>query len=177
MDKKVDVISIGAINVDIISFQSKFPEAEEKINSIELIEYGATGVAVDCITQVSRLGYTCGHIGKRGDDVYGVRAAKDLEEDGIDQSRCMVIPGERTSLAWVMVNPKDGERCHVMHTMRAGFFEDNELEEMKDYICAAKAVHMEMLQMPMRPLYSVAKMCRENGVLTSMDMDIAPHYM
>jgi len=29
----------------------------------------------------------------------------------------------------------------------------------------------------MEPLYHVAKMCRENGVITSMDMDIAPHYM
>lgn len=31
--------------------------------------------------------------------------------------------------------------------------------------------------MPMEPLYHTAKMCRENGVLTSMDMDIAPRYM
>ena len=41
----------------------------------------------------------------------------------------------------------------------------------------AKAVHMEMLQMPMDPLYHVAKMCREHGVVTSMDIDIAPHFL
>ena len=174
---KVDVLSIGAIDVDIISFQTKFPEAEEKINSIDLVEYGVTGVALDCLIQVSKLGYKCGHIGKMGDDSYSEIAKRGFAEDDIDWQHCTQIPGSRTALAWVMVNPNTGERCHVMHPMKDGNFEPGELAALEDYICGAKAVHMEMLQMPMEPLYHVSKMCREHGVITSMDMDIAPHYM
>ena len=120
MPEKIDVVSIGAINVDIIAFMTKFPEAEEKINSISYREYGATGVALDCLTQISRLVYNCGHIGKMGDDAYAALAAQDLARGGIDQTYCQKIPGKRTALAWVFVNPKNGERCHVMHPMEGG---------------------------------------------------------
>ena len=177
MAEKVDVVSIGAINVDIIAFMTKFPEAEEKIHSIDYMQYGATGVAVDCLTQVSKLGMKCGHIGKMGDDAYAEQVVKDFARDGIDQTHCTKIPGKRTALAWVFVNPKNGARGHVMHPMEGGNFEWEELEALSDYICGAKAVHMEMLQMPMDPLYHVAKMCREHGVVTSMDIDIAPHFL
>ena len=177
MPEKMDVVSIGAINVDIIAFMTKFPEAEEKINSISYREYGATGVALDCLTQISRLGYNCGHIGKMGDDAYAALAAQDLAREGIDQTYCQKIPGKRTALAWVFVNPKNGERCHVMHPMEGGNFAWEELEALEAYICGAKAVHMEMLQMPMDPLYHVAKLCRAQGVVTSMDIDIAPHFL
>jgi len=175
--EKVDVISIGAINCDIIGFVSKFPEVEEKINSQKYQEYGATGVALDCLTQVARLGMKCGHIGKKGDDYFGTTVEADLAKDGIDSTYCTTIPGMRTALAWVLVNPANGDRCHIMHPAAEGGYTNEEIDALKDYICGAKAVHMEMLQLPMGPWYHLAKMCRENGVVTSMDMDIAPHYM
>lgn len=175
--KEVDVISIGAINYDIIAFVSKFPEAEEKINSTYYQEYGVAGVAVDCLTQVRRLGLTCGHIGKMGKDHYADKIREGLEKEGIDTAFCISVPDMNTSVAWVLVNPTDGQRCHIIHPAASGNFSWDELADMKDYICGARAVHMEMLQMPMEPLYEVAKLCRENGVITSMDIDIAPHYL
>ncbi|WP_235395556.1 carbohydrate kinase family protein [Faecalicatena contorta] len=175
--KQVEVISIGAVNYDIIAFVSKFPEAEEKINSTRYQEYGVAGVAVDCLTQVSRLGLSCGHIGKMGMDYYADHIRTDLEEEGIDTTFCINVPEMRTGVAWVLVNSDNADRCHIIHPASAGNFDWDELKGMKDYICSAKAVHMEMLQMPMEPLYEVAKLCREHGVITSMDIDIAPHYL
>lgn len=175
--KKVEVISIGAINYDMIAFVSKFPEAEEKINSSRYMEYGAAGVALDCVTQVSRLGLTCGHIGKMGEDYYAENIRKGLKREGIDTTFCLNVPDMHTGVAWVLVNSLNGERCHIINPAAGGNFEWSELEKMKGYICGAKAVHMEMLQMPMEPLYKVAKMCRSAGVITSMDVDIAPHYL
>lgn len=175
--KNLDVISIGALNCDIIAFVSKFPEAEEKINSTQYREYGAAGVAVDCLTQANRLGLRCGHIGKLGDDYYGKQVAQSLEAEHIDTSRCVRVAGMRTGIAWVLVKPENGERCHVIHPATDGGLSWEELEKQKDYLCSARAVHMEMLQMPMEPLYRAAQVCRENGVVTSMDIDIAPHFL
>ncbi|MEA5001933.1 MAG: carbohydrate kinase family protein [Christensenella sp.] len=176
--KKVDVVSIGAINCDIIAFVSKFPEAEQKINSTELVEPKASGVALDCLTMINNLGLSCGHIGKMGEDEYAACAQRDMKESGIDFSYSSVVKGARSSLAWVMVNKKDGERCHIMHPMCGeGMIGSEDIRAANEYIKGAKAVHMEMLQMPMGPLYEAAELCRENGVVTSMDIDIAPRFL
>lgn len=174
---QLDVVSIGGINCDIVALVSKFPEAEEKINSGDYIKYGVAGVAVDSLTQVSRLGLKCGHIGKMGDDYYAASIRDDLAREGIDSTHCISVPDMRTSIAWVLVNTANGERCHVIHPATKGNLEWEDLERVRDYICSAKAVHMEMLQMPMGPLCQTAKLCREHGVVTSMDIDIAPHYL
>ncbi len=177
VEKDVEVVSIGGLIYDFMAFMSKFPEAEEKINSQKYMEYGVAGVAVDCITQVSRLGYRCGHIGKLGDDTFSVKVKAQMEAEKIDPSHCIQVPGGRMALAWVMVKSQDGERCHVIHPMEGGDLTHDELEAQKEYYLRAKAVHMETLQMPIDPLYAVAKNCRAAGVVTSMDMDIAPRFL
>ena len=176
--KTVDVISIGALNCDIIAFVTKFPEAEQKINSVGYVPPKATGVALDCVTMIKNLGYRCGHIGKLGDDEYADIIERELAAEGIDCSYSKRIPGERSSLAWVMVNPNNGERCHIMHPMSSkGMFTATEMDEASEYIASAQAVHMEMLQMPMEPLYHVAEICQKNKVTTSIDIDIAPRFL
>jgi sugar/nucleoside kinase (ribokinase family) len=176
--KTVEVISFGALNCDNVAFITKFPEAEQKINSTQLLPPAAAGVAIDCLTMVHNLGMECGHIGKLGDDIYGEIARKQLEDDQIDLSFTSVSGGERSALAWVMVNSRDGERCHIMHpTGEAGFVNMEDVEKAKGYIASAKAVHIEMLQMPAKPLYEAMRIARENGVTTSMDLDIAPRFL
>jgi sugar/nucleoside kinase (ribokinase family) len=176
--KTVEVISFGALNCDNVAFITKFPEAEQKINSTKLLPPAAAGVAIDCLTMVQNLGLECGHIGKLGAAIYGEIARNQLEDDNIDLSFTSVSEGERSALAWVMVNSKDGERCHIMHpTGESGFVNMEDVEKAKDYIAAAKAVHIEMLQMPAAPLYEAMRIARENGVVTSMDLDIAPRFL
>jgi len=176
--KAPEIISIGALNCDITAFVTKFPEAEQKINAVGYVPPKAAGVALDCLTMIKNLGYSCGHIGKMGDDEYANIIERELREENIDCSYCKRIPGERSSLAWVLVNPDSGERCHIMLPMsEKGMLTTDEIDEMSEYICSAKAVHMEMLQMPMEPMYRIAQICKEKGVVTSMDIDIAPRFL
>lgn len=176
--KTPEVISIGALNCDIIAFITKFPEAEQKINSVGYVPPKTTGVALDCVTMARNLGFSCGHIGKMGDDEYADIIQRELQSENFDCTFCKRVPGERSSIAWVMVNPNSGERCHIMHPMsEKGMFTLDEIDQTRDYLSSAKAVHMEMLQMPMEPLYHVAEICRESGVITSMDIDIAPRFL
>jgi sugar/nucleoside kinase (ribokinase family) len=127
---------------------------------------------------IKNLGFSCGHIGKMGDDEYADIIERELTADQLDRTFCRRVAGERCSLAWVMVNPNSGERCHIMHPMsEKGMFTMEEIEQAGDYLRAARAVHMEMLQMPMAPLYRVAEICSESGVVTSMDIDIAPRFL
>ncbi|MEI6100504.1 MAG: carbohydrate kinase family protein [Eubacteriales bacterium] len=177
MDSPVfDAISIGACNVDMIAFVSKFPEAEEKINAMEYVPPHSTGVAMDCISQLTKLGLKCGHFSKIGDDDHGVLVLKELNKDDIDTSRIAVIPGATTCIAWLMVNHVTGERCHIMIPMKKNKIETEDIQTNADYILSARLVHMELLQMPIAGMLEAAVLCSKNGVKVSFDLDIAPKY-
>ncbi|RKL61604.1 carbohydrate kinase family protein [Thermoanaerobacteraceae bacterium SP2] len=176
-EKSFDAISIGACNVDIIAFASKFPEAEEKISASGYIPPKSTGVALDCISQINALGLKCGHFGKVGNDEYGKIILKELNADGIDTSRIVVVSEIMTSKAWIIVNNKTGERCHIMFpTEPAGFITAEDVDKNADYITSARLVHMELLQMPIDGMIKAAELCKESGVKISFDLDIAPKY-
>ena len=177
-EKTMDAVSIGACNLDLIAFVSKFPEAEEKINAIESVPPKAAGVAMDAVTQMAYLGLRCGHIGKMGDDQYSEIVKRELGGDNIDLSQSITVPGERTSSAWVMVNPNSGERCHIIHAMGPkGMLTEEEISQRAEYIRSAKVCHMEMLQMPIAPMIRAAEISRPANTVVSFDLDIAPRYL
>jgi sugar/nucleoside kinase (ribokinase family) len=166
MEKTLDAVGIGACNLDTVAFVEKFTECEEKINASEYVPPRAAGVSLDAITQVAYLGMRCGFIGKRGDDFLGNIFVEEMNADSIDLSQAMVLPGERTSLAWIQVQP-NGERCHVIIPMT----------ERRNYIQSARICHIELLQNPVAPLLRAAEICRERGTLVSVDLDVAPCYL
>lgn len=177
MDKSLDAVGIGACNLDTIAFVEKFTEWEEKINAYEYVQPRAAGVSLDAITQVAYLGMRCGFIGKRGDDYLGKIFVEEMNTDSIDLSLAMMIPGERTSLAWIQVQP-NGERCHVIIPMaEKGMLRVEEMDERRGYIQSARICHMELLQNPVAPLLRAAQICHEGGTLVSVDLDVAPCYL
>jgi len=177
MDKSLDAIGIGACNLDTVAFVQKFTECEEKINASDYVPPRAAGVSLDAITQLAYLGMRCGFIGKRGDDYLGNVFVEEMNSDSIDLNHAMVLSGERTSLAWIQVQP-NGERCHVIIPMtEKGMLKPEEMEERRDYIQSAHICHMELLQNPVAPMLRAAKICSEGGTLVSVDLDVAPRYL
>jgi sugar/nucleoside kinase (ribokinase family) len=177
LEKRLDAIGIGSCNLDTTAFVPKFTESEEKINASDYVPPNAAGVSIDAITQVSYLGMKCGFIGKRGDDDLGNIFYQEVNSDNIDMSQSIVINGERTSLAWIQVIP-NGERCHVIIPMsQKGFLTPDEISDRKEYIKNSRICHIELLQMPVAPLLRAAEICKENNVLFSVDLDIAPRFL
>lgn len=176
-NKSFDAVGIGACNLDMVAFVNKFTECEEKINAYDYVEPRAAGVALDAITQIAYLGMRCGFIGKHGDDYLGKIFEEEMKADDIDLSRRMVIPGERTSLAWIQVKP-DGERCHVIIPMsEKGQLQPDEMDNYADYLNSARVCHMELLQMPIAPMVRASELCKKSGTLVSIDLDVAPRYL
>ena len=177
MEKTLDALGIGACNLDTVAFVKKFTECEEKINAYEYYPPKAAGVSLDAITQVAYLGMNCGFIGKRGDDYLGRIFKEEMNEDSIDLSRSVELPGERTSLTWIQVKA-DGERCHVIIPMtEEGMLTLKDMDECRDYIQSARLCHMELLQNPLAPMLRAAEICSQGGTLVSVDVDVAPCYL
>jgi len=176
-EKLLDAIALGACNLDEVAFVPKFAEAEEKINATSYYPPCAAGVAMDCISQVNKLGMRTGWFGITGDDMAGQNAVLELVEDGIDISRAITAKGERTSKAWISVNNKTGERCHVIIPMgEAGFINQEQVVKNKDYFENARLIHLELLQMPIDGMIEAAKIAKAAGTAVSFDLDVAPAY-
>ncbi len=177
MDKKLDAIALGACNLDEVAFVPKFAEAEEKINATSYYPPCAAGVAMDCISQVNKLGLKAGWFGVAGDDPAGQGAVRELADDGIDISHYIVAPGERTSKAWISVNNKTGERCHVIIPMgEAGFISSAHVHANREYFEGARLIHLELLQMPIDGMIEAARIAQNAGTAVSFDLDVAPVY-
>jgi len=176
-EKKLDAIAIGACNLDEVAFVPKFAEAEEKINATSYYPPCAAGVAMDCISQVNKMGLKTGWFGISGDDAAGLAAVQELVDDGIDTSRSIAAKGERTSKAWISVNNKSGERCHVIIPMGdAGNIKPKHVLKNKDYFENARLIHLELLQMPIDGMIEAAKIAQAAGNAVSFDLDVAPKY-
>lgn len=70
---------------------------------------GAGGLAANASVAVSRLGGRCVFWGRVGDDLNGRPLLDALAEQGVDVSQCRLVPGGRTPVSAVLVDPV-GER-------------------------------------------------------------------
>jgi sugar/nucleoside kinase (ribokinase family) len=177
MKSAPEVIGIGAAICDVVVFVPKLPSPEEKIKALKSFPPAAAGVALDAITQTSRLGLKSGFIGKIADDYKGRLFLNQLERDNIDISRTIMVKGARNAVCWVIVD-QEGRRFHIMHPMgEMGYITPEEIAESADYIGNAKFCHTEILQMPLSPMIKAAEIAKESGCLVSFDLDINPSYI
>jgi len=176
-NKQIEVVGVGACNLDIVAFVPNLPKVEEKINARKYESPHAAGVCLDALTQLARLGIKCGMIGKIGGDALGEVFKKEMAKDNIDCSQLITVEEERSSFCWVIVD-EQGNRCHVVFSMeQKGFLTEEEIEEREDYIKQAKVYHAEILQMPLVPMTKGAEICKKCDILVSFDLDIAPKYI
>lgn len=102
MGKKFDVIALGELLIDMtdngISGQGN-----------TLFEANPGGAPCNVLAMLNKLGRKVGFIGKVGEDIFGRRLKKVLDEVGIDTSNLLIDKHVRTTLAFVQTF-EDGDR-------------------------------------------------------------------
>jgi len=172
-----EVIGIGTAICDVVIFVPKLPAPEEKVEALEMLPPAAAGVALDAVTQTSRLGLKSGFIGKIGDDPNGQLFLRQVREDGIDVRKVITVRGARTAVSWVFVD-KEGNRFHVMHPIgEKGYITPKEISEREEYLRSSKLVHTEALQMPLAPMIKAGEIAQTHGKMVSFDLDINPRFI
>ncbi len=161
--KKIDLISVGNLNVDITLKVDKFPEPDQEIEiNSSLISPG--GSASNTAVAASRLGLSVGFIGKVGDDLMGIMALEDLKRERIDISQVKKLKGIATGLVVVFVFP-DGQRAMIANHGANLHMEKNDLES--EFIKVSEAVHVGGGKIEVAE--EALKIAKEQGKLTSFD--------
>lgn len=111
MDKTIDIIVVGDINVDTILIVDKLPK-RGGMQYVEKIVKTHGGVGGNISTALSRLGLKTLLIGAVGDDESGLEAIEELRKNKVDVSRIKIISGVPTGLMIVIVD-REGERTMI----------------------------------------------------------------
>lgn len=102
MKKTYDVIALGELLIDMTS-----NGISEKGNT--LFEANPGGAPCNVLAILNKLGRKVGFIGKVGDDIFGHKLKKVLDEVGIDTKNLIIDRDTRTTLAFVHTF-EDGDR-------------------------------------------------------------------
>ncbi|MEA2071480.1 MAG: carbohydrate kinase family protein [Asgard group archaeon] len=143
MTQEFDIISIGAVLVDMVSLVDDFPEKDGEVfvNKFKMLPGGA---AANVAVLASRLRLKSAFIGKIGKDHFGEYLTEDLQAEGVFIDS-MVIKSDKyaTGSCYVCVN-NAGDRIIYAYS---GAADTLTLEELPiEEISAAKWVHLSDLR-------------------------------
>ncbi len=159
----MDVVGVGALNLDLIyevRFDKLFKEKKylsaEVIgrereatpkefylllkgvkNNGQLLKKSGGGSAANTVYALSKMGFSCGFVGKVGKDEEGEFLLKELQEVGVDISR---IKEEGRSGICLILLDKNGERSIFVFPNINDTLKDSEVD--MHYINQAKFLHM-----------------------------------
>lgn len=111
MLKQRDVVGIGIHAIEQVVRLKDFRDSPQTQVcppwNYELIEGGLMG---NILIGVTRLGLDTGYLGKVGGDQFGLRLMKGRANEGIDFTRCEIIPSQESARSWLIVDEKNERR-------------------------------------------------------------------
>lgn len=140
-DEKMDVVSIGAVNVDLVAKVDRFPNSDQEtvIRSWNMVGGGS---AANVACGLSRLGITSGFIGNVGEDFFGEFLRGELRREKVDISRLRTCTGNSGSV--IAIVSADGERILFAYQGANGKLSPQNID--KDYIKTAKYLFLSSIE-------------------------------
>lgn len=109
MDKSVEVLVAGRVNVDYLCVLERYPEEDTKIRIMERIsDIGGQGGNTSCC--IKRLGGRFKFISRIGNDDAGRFCIERLLKSGIDTSSIRIVKGGHTTISYVFISRLSGKR-------------------------------------------------------------------
>lgn len=171
--KKLDVVVVGELNVDLILDQIQgFPElGKEKIATAMTLTLGSSSAIF--ASNLSSLGARVGFIGKLGEDVFGDLVLASLQKRSVDIGQ-IIVQGATGTGATVAMN-YDHQRAMLTYK---GAMDELRLAEVRwDYVQTARHLHLSsyFLQSGIKPdCAALFKRAKDLGLSTSLDTNWDP---
>jgi len=165
-DEKMDVVSIGAVNIDLVTKVDRFPNSDQEtvIRSWDMVGGGS---AANVACGLSRLGITSGFIGNVGGDYFGEVLREGLRRERVDISRLKTCSGNSGSV--IAIVSEGGERILFAYPGANAKLSPQNID--KDYIRTAKYIFLSSIEGEEAiPAMELASRCaREAGVKVFFD--------
>ena len=166
--KKYDVVALGELLIDFTS-----SGISEQGNS--LFEANPGGAVCNVLAMLNRLGHKTAFIGKVGEDIFGNRLKKVLDEVSIGTEGLLMDKDVRTTLAFVE-NDETGDRSFSFYRNPGADMMLRADEVDEELIKASRGFHFGTLSMTHETVREATKcalkIAKENDLLISFDPNL-----
>ena len=163
-----DVVALGELLID-------FTENALSEQGNPLLEANPGGAPCNVLAMLRKLGHRTAFIGKVGQDLWGERLKKTVEEVGIDTRNLLMDRDVRTTLAFVSRKP-DGDRDFAFYRNPGADMQLCAREVQEELIADSRIFHFGSLSMT-HPLCREAtrealRMAKRHGCMISFDPNL-----
>lgn len=168
MTKKYDVVALGELLID-------FTDNGISEQGNTLFEANPGGAPCNVLAMLNRFGHKTAFIGKVGEDIFGLRLKKTLEEMSIDTTNLLLDKEARTTLAFVE-NFANGDRDFSFYRNPGADMMLKEEELNEDLLKNTKIFHFGTLSMTHENVRKATKraiwIAKENEAIISFDPNL-----
>ena len=167
---KVELVSVGSLNVDLIAFMDRFPAPGETLlgSSFEMGPGGKGANQCACAARLSggaaAPSQRVAMLGAVGDDVFGSDYIAKFRESGVDVSLVKVEKGVSTGVAPIFVDAK-AENCIVVVGGANNRVTPDDVERGLAGLPALRAVLLQ-LEIPLDATLAALRAARARGALS-----------
>ncbi len=166
--KKYDVIALGELLID-------FTSSGISAQGNPLFEANPGGAPCNVLAMLNKMGHKTAFIGKVGEDIFGTRLKKTLEEIDIDTTNLMMDKDIRTTLAFVQ-NDESGDRSFSFYRNPGADMMLRAEEVDEEMIKASNIFHFGTLSMTHDTVREATRkaldVAKENGLIISFDPNL-----
>lgn len=168
MGKKYDVVAMGELLID-------FTENGVSQQGNPILEANPGGAPCNVLAMLQKLGHKTAFVGKVGEDIFGRRLERTLQEAGIATEGLSRDPKVRTTLAFVE-KKQDGDRDFSFYRNPGADMMLGEEEIPEELVKSARIFHFGTISMTHEPVRSATRraisLAKEAGALLSFDPNL-----
>lgn len=155
------IIVVGSLNVDLVVRTPRFPRPGETIAGEDLaIVHGGKGA--NQAVAAARMGGQVAMVGRVGDDAFGQRLIRSLEEQGVDTAHVRVDRGSATGTAVIVVDAA-GENSIILSPGANGCVQPADVDAAERLFKMAELLVLQ-LEIPVSTVTAAAALARERGL-------------
>lgn len=158
------VIVLGSINMDMVMETNRLPKVGETLLG-ETIDYYVGGKGANQAVAASRVGATVSLIGKIGDDTFGSKVYKHLENEQIDVSAVTTEKNIFTGVASIFKLKEDNA---IVVLPGANMLLDNADNDLNNKL-TTKDVLLTQLEIPTETVKNGLERAKKNGATTILN--------
>ncbi len=161
MAKQSIVAVVGSANVDLVTFNDRFPRPGETIFG-KKFDLGFGGKGANQAVAARRCGASVGMVAKVGSDLFGPAYIKNFESHGVDATFVGIVEGISTGVAPIFVEPNGQNRILVIKGA-------NETLSPQDVDAAAPLLRradtiLLQFEIPLATVYHTIRFAKSNGI-------------
>jgi ribokinase len=161
MPQKPRIVVVGSANVDLTTFNDRFPRAGETIFGRDF-NLGFGGKGTNQAVAARRLGADVHMVARVGDDLFGPATIANLESWGIDSSHVQITPGVSSGVASIFVEESGQNRIIVVKGANDQLT-PADVNRALPVIRSADCVVLQF-EIPMETVYHTVDLARTHGV-------------